>query len=450
LFFSLEFGKSKRLLAEVTGRPVFTGLVEWMTTGGSGRTELLQSLSTTELGVCSIDTITSGGNALFMIKWFKRKNKVTQETAVELPQDDEQVDEYLPEEVLENETVVSAENSVETAMEDPEDPSKLLVQGISLVESERESPPIDTGGEKGRFFKRLRERLHKSREQLSSRIDKLVFGKKTIDLDLLDELEEILITSDLGVHTTQILLNKVTEKIKRQELKDPAKLREQLRDEIQRLVSLPAHPLDYRTHRPFVIMVIGVNGVGKTTTIGKLAHQLKQEGLKVMLGAVDTFRAAAIEQLMLWGERVDVPVVRQKRGSDPSAVAFDAIDAAVARDIDVVILDTAGRMHTKTNLMEELKKVQRVLSKKAPTAPHEVLLVLDASTGQNALSQARLFKEGIGVTGLILTKLDGTAKGGIIVAVCDELKLPVRYIGIGETLEDLRPFDPEEFTLALF
>jgi len=385
-----------------------------------------------------------------MIKWFKRKDKATQEIAEQIPQEDERLDEFMAEEIPEVETVVSIENHAETAVEGRENAVEFQDAATSLAENETEEPPTDTGREKGRFFKRLRERLHKSREQLGSRIDRLVFGKKTIDLDLLDELEEILITSDLGVHTTQILLNKVAEEIKRQELKDPAKLREQLRDQIQTLVSLPAPPMDFRADRPFVIMVIGVNGVGKTTTIGKLAHQLKQEGLKVMLGAVDTFRAAAIEQLMLWGERVDAPVVRQKRGSDPSAVAFDAIDAAVARDIDVVILDTAGRMHTKTHLMEELKKVQRVLNKKMPAAPHEVLLVLDASTGQNALSQARLFKEGIGVTGLILTKLDGTAKGGIIVAICDELKLPVRYIGIGETLEDLRPFDPEEFTLALF
>ena len=385
-----------------------------------------------------------------MIKWFKRKNKATPKTAEPLAQKDELIPDFIPEEVPEAEAALidkGWQDGVESAGELAETGQD---KDLSLPESAAEASQAEAGTEKGRFFRRLRERLQKTREQLSNRVDRLVFGKKTIDLELLDELEEVLITSDLGVHTAQTLLQKVTEKIKRQELKDPAKLREQLREEIQALLSVPSDPMDFHVARPFVMMVIGVNGVGKTTTIGKLAYQLKQEGFKVMLAAADTFRAAAIEQLTLWAERVDVPIIHQKSGSDPSAVAFDAIDAALARDIDVIILDTAGRMHTKINLMEELKKVQRVLTKKIPEAPHEVLLVLDASTGQNALSQARLFKEGIGVTGLILTKLDGTAKGGIVAAICDELKLPVRYIGIGETLEDLRPFDPEEFAQALF
>jgi fused signal recognition particle receptor len=385
-----------------------------------------------------------------MIKWFKRKHKVAPEVTGEIPRTVSPASEFIADEVPEDETLVSEKGQIETVPEGAEDPGASRDAETLLPEFKTEEPQIDTDREKGRFFQRLRERLQKTREHLSSRVDRLVLGKKTIDLDLLDELEEVLITSDLGVHTAQVLLAKVAEKIKRQELKDPAKLREQLREEVERLLSVPAEPLDFRASRPFVIMVIGVNGVGKTTTIGKLAQQLKQEGLKVMLVAADTFRAAAIEQLTLWAERVDVPIIRQKSGSDPSAVAFDAIEAAVARDIDVVILDTAGRMHTKVNLMEELKKVQRVLNKKMPSAPHQILLILDASTGQNALSQARLFKECIGVTGLVLTKLDGTAKGGIIVAICDELKLPVRYIGIGETLEDLRPFDPEEFARALF
>lgn len=385
-----------------------------------------------------------------MIKWFKRKNKAAPEPAEPLGQKDELIPDFIPEEVPEAEEAVIDKGWLEGAESAGTLAATEADEDLEALESAPALPQPEVTTEKGRFFRRLRERLQKTREQLSNRVDRLVFGKKTIDLELLDELEEVLITSDLGVHTAQTLLQKVTEKIKRQELKDPARLREQLREEIQALLSVPSEPLDFRLARPFVIMVIGVNGVGKTTTIGKLAHQLKQEGFKVMLAAADTFRAAAIEQLTLWAERVDVPIIRQKSGSDPSAVAFDAIDAAIARDIDVIILDTAGRMHTKINLMEELKKVQRVLTKKIPEAPHEVLLVLDASTGQNALSQARLFKEGIGVTGLILTKLDGTAKGGIVAAICDELKLPVRYIGIGETLEDLRPFDPEEFARALF
>ena len=303
---------------------------------------------------------------------------------------------------------------------------------------------------KKRWGGRLRERLRRTRERFSNRLDRLLAGRKHLDIDILDELEEILITSDLGVRTSQRLLQHVTEGIKRKELGDAEVLRERLREDIRSLLTLDAEPWDFEKNRPFVIMAVGVNGVGKTTTVGKLAHRLKQEGHSVMLVAADTFRAAAVEQLILWGERAQVPVVHQKSGADPSAVAFDAIEAAVARNVDVVLLDTAGRMHTKTNLMEELKKIHRVIAKKLPGAPHEILLVLDATTGQNALSQARQFKEGVGVTGLILTKLDGTAKGGIITAICEETGVPVRFIGIGEDVEDLSPFDPEEFSRALF
>jgi len=380
-----------------------------------------------------------------MVKWFKRKSKNKPEYKEEAPHE-----------------TVSTQEMLELEMEEPEE--------IILLEEEAEVHRIDEGGEKAlfpstdfedlgekpanreksRYFHRLREKLHKTREQFVDRVDRIVLGKKTIDADLLDDLEEVLITSDLGVQTTGLLLQKVADKIKRQELKNPEKLRENLREEIRNILSVPSPPWDMKTSRPFVIMVIGVNGVGKTTTIGKLAHEMKQGGHKVLLVAADTFRAAAIEQLALWGERVDVPVIKQKSGSDPSAVAFDAMDAAVSRDADVVLIDTAGRMHTKVNLMEELKKVQRVIQKKLPGAPHEILLVLDASTGQNALSQVRLFRDEMGITGLILTKLDGTAKGGIIVAITEELQLPVRYIGIGEGLDDLRPFDPDEFTKALF
>jgi fused signal recognition particle receptor len=322
-------------------------------------------------------------------------------------------------------------------------------QNETEVAASREQTVEERPGKK-RWGGRLRERLRRTRERFSNRLDRLLAGRIHLDIDILDELEEILITSDLGVRTSQRLLQHVTEGIKRKELGDAEVLRERLREDIRSLLTLDAEPWDFEKNRPFVIMAVGVNGVGKTTTVGKLAHRLKQEGHSVMLVAADTFRAAAVEQLILWGERAQVPVVHQKSGADPSAVAFDAIEAALARDVDVVLLDTAGRMHTKTNLMEELKKIQRVIAKKLPGAPHEILLVLDATTGQNALSQARQFKEGVGVTGLILTKLDGTAKGGIITAICEETGSPVRFIGIGEDVEDLRPFDPEEFSRALF
>ncbi len=402
-----------------------------------------------------------------MIKWFKRKKKQEPE-----PERDEQLREEEGREEREAEGTVAppeepeapaadaqgpAEQLEEEAFPEPEDEVETLAgfeppvepETEEFEEEETEEFP-DRQARKAGFFGRLRERLNKTREKFVDRIDRLVLGKKEIDDELLDDLEEILITSDLGVKTTETLLRQVADKVKRKELSDPGKLREQIRDEIKAILSVDAPPLDYRSDRPFVVMIIGVNGVGKTTTIGKLAHQLNRQGLRTMLAAGDTFRAAAVEQLSIWGERVGAPVIKQKSGSDPSAVVFDAMDAAAARDVDVMLLDTAGRMHTKVNLMEELKKIQRIAKRKMDAAPHEVFLVLDASTGQNALSQARIFKEGIGVTGLILTKLDGTAKGGIIVAICDELKVPVRYIGIGEGIDDLRPFDPDEFTGALF
>jgi len=322
------------------------------------------------------------------------------------------------------------------------------------VEAEAPPPDRDASGEEAReaqggFLARLRDRLAKSRERLADRVDRLVLGRKHIDAALFDELEEVLITADLGVQTTRILLDRVLDRVKRKELEDPAKLREALREEIQALLSVDAPPLDPTRAKPFVIMIIGVNGVGKTTTIGKLAHSFRQSGLAPMLVAADTFRAAAVEQLERWADRIGVPIIRQQSGADPSAVVFDALDAALARQVDVVLIDTAGRMHTKVNLMEELKKVHRIIQKKMPEAPHEIFLVLDATTGQNAMSQARLFQEALGITGLILTKLDGTAKGGVIVPICHELKLPVRYIGIGEGMEDLRPFDAAEFARAV-
>jgi fused signal recognition particle receptor len=387
-----------------------------------------------------------------MIKWFKRKKKKDGGEEGENIRE-ARIEEEMEEEERPAETLTS-EEAPEPEAEDELEPEKSFPafseEEIPDEEWAEAGEVPEEGVPKRGFFRRLRQRLKGTREKFVHRIDKLVLGKKVIDEDLLDELEEILITSDLGVKTTGMLLRKVADKVKRKELSDPARLREQIREEIKTVLSVEASPLDYRSHKPFVVMIVGVNGTGKTTTTGKLANQLKQEGLKPMLVACDTFRAAAVEQLSIWGERTGVPVVKQKSGSDPSAVAFDALDAAVSRDIDVVFMDTAGRMHTKVNLMEELKKIHRVVDKKMPGAPHEVFLVLDASTGQNALSQAKLFKEGIGLTGLILTKLDGTAKGGIVAAICDEFQVPVRYIGIGESIDDLRPFDAEEFTNALF
>lgn len=301
------------------------------------------------------------------------------------------------------------------------------------------------------FFQKLREGLSKTRSTLTGRLDRLFFGKKEISDDLLDELEEILFTSDIGVATTQELINSAREQVARNELNDPQKLKTLLKDQILSFLEVPSmeHPLP-GPEEPLVIMVIGVNGVGKTTTIGKAAHRFKLGGKEVMLVAADTFRAAAIEQLVIWGERVGAEVIKQTTGADPSAVVFDALTAAMARRVDVVLIDTAGRLHTKTNLMEELQKVHRVTGRKLPGAPHEVWLILDATTGQNAISQTEMFNSALGLTGIILTKLDGTAKGGIVVGISHQLKIPIKYIGIGEKVDDLRPFKADDFVQAIF
>ncbi len=303
--------------------------------------------------------------------------------------------------------------------------------------------------EKDGLFSRLRVGLSKTREQLSGGLDRLFRHRTVIDDDLFEELEELLITCDVGVESTLELIDKLKERVKKEKIEDPSGLYDILRKLITDILDIQVEPLDITKHKPFVIMVVGVNGVGKTTSIAKLANLFKQEGFRPMLVAADTFRAAAIDQLVRWAERIDVPVVKQKPGADPSAVVYDALESAIARNMDVVIVDTAGRMHTKTNLMEELKKMNRVISRKISTAPHETLLVLDATTGQNAVSQVKMFKEHIGITGIILTKMDGTAKGGIIIGICHEFMIPVRFIGIGERMDDLKPFDPSEFTQAL-
>ncbi len=301
------------------------------------------------------------------------------------------------------------------------------------------------------FFGRLRQGLSKTRSSFTGRLDRLFLGKKEITEELLEDLEEVLFTSDIGVATTQELIDSVQEQVARKELKDPQKLKTAIRDQMRAFLDVkPVEEAAPNPGEPLVIMVVGVNGVGKTTTIGKMAHRFRSEGKEVLLAAADTFRAAAVEQLAIWGERVGAAVIKQGAGADPSAVAFDAMDAAIARKVDVLLVDTAGRLHTKVNLMEELQKVHRIVGRKLAGAPHQVWLVLDATTGQNAISQAQMFNQAIGVTGIVLTKLDGTAKGGIVVGISRELSIPIRYIGIGEKMDDLREFDPADFVKAMF
>ncbi len=296
--------------------------------------------------------------------------------------------------------------------------------------------------------------LARTRESLIGRLQRLVLAKRTIDDDVLREVEETLLTGDVGVPATNSLLESVQRRAREERYSSTSELLALMKDEIGRLfranegkageVIIPDQP------RPYVILIVGVNGAGKTTTVGKLASRFRQRGHKVLIGAADTFRAAASEQLAVWAQRAGAAMVQQKQGSDPGSVAFDAVSSAVAQHADVVLIDTAGRLHTKSNLMEELGKIHRVIDKKLPGAPHEVLLVLDAGGGQNGLRQVQEFKEAVGVTGLILTKLDGTAKGGILLAVSHEFKLPVRYIGVGEGIDDLQPFRPSAFVDALF
>jgi fused signal recognition particle receptor len=298
--------------------------------------------------------------------------------------------------------------------------------------------------------------LEKTRGGFMARLNALFAGGKAVDESVLAELEEVLFTADIGVRTATKLLDAARERVKRKELSDAERLKGALREEIARILALDgasdgaARPLLVGAARPWVVMVVGVNGSGKTTTIGKLAAKLVSGGHSVLLGAGDTFRAAAGEQLEIWADRAGVPVVRGKEGSDPASVCFEAVQRGAAEKVDVVLCDTAGRLHTKMPLMEELKKVKRVIGKAAEGAPHEVLLILDATNGQNAIAQARQFNEALGVTGIVLTKLDGTAKGGVVIGICDELRIPVRYVGIGETVADLKPFAPGEFVEALF
>jgi fused signal recognition particle receptor len=374
-----------------------------------------------------------------MLGWFNKKNKQkpsVKSSSEELGRETAELDE----------SVANDANQVSPQVDSGKTPDKQVFQEQS-VESAEKQPEKQRG-----LFKRLQERLGKTRDSMITRLDRLFLGKKEIDAELLEDLEEILITADLGVNTTVDLLDDVRTKVSRQELNDPQALKQALKERILSFFEGYAQPADITMVpvKPFVLMVVGVNGVGKTTTIGKLANKFVESGNSVLLVAADTFRAAAIDQLKIWGERVGVDVVAKQPGVDPSSVIYDAMDYAAPKGFDVIIVDTAGRLHTKVNLMEELKKIKRVIDKKVAGAPHEIMLILDATTGQNSISQAKLFNEAVDITGLTLTKLDGTAKGGIVINICHEMKIPLRFIGIGEKMEDLREFDPHEFTEALF
>lgn len=325
----------------------------------------------------------------------------------------------------------------------------FLKKKKSPTEETSENEAINTHS--GGFFSRLKQGLSKTRQTLATGMGNLFLGKKELDADVLEEIETALISADVGVETTKQLLQPLTQKLARKELCDLPTVLQCLQNEMKDFLRPYAKPLEIPTQiKPFVTLVVGINGSGKTTTIGKLAHYYQQQHQSVLLAAGDTFRAAAIEQLQVWGTRNQIPVIAQQPGADTAAVIYDALEAAKARQIDLLLADTAGRLHTQTNLMGELQKVKRVLGKLDPTAPHETLLVLDATLGQNALAQVKQFHDAIGLTGLVLTKLDGTAKGGILFAIAKQTQIPIRFIGVGEQMTDLQPFNADEFVEALF
>lgn len=324
-------------------------------------------------------------------------------------------------------------------------------EGEDDEDDEDEDAAAEAAEKRGRAERKaaLQKGLSKTRGGFVARL-KGLFSRKTIDEDILDELEQVLFTADIGPKTADKLFQSIKSALSRDELADPDAVWKHIREQSIQILEVEAKPLDFTGAKPFVLLTIGVNGVGKTTTIGKIAAKLHAQGKKVLLGAGDTFRAAAVEQLEVWGERAGAPVVKGASGGDPSSVLFDTIKRGIDEDYDVVICDTAGRLHTKVDLMEELMKVRRVCDKALPGCPHETILVLDATTGQNAIQQAQMFKQAMDITGIILTKLDGTAKGGVILGICDELGVPVRFIGIGEGVQDLRKFDSHAFVSALY
>ncbi|EOD8952636.1 signal recognition particle-docking protein FtsY [Klebsiella aerogenes] len=370
----------------------------------------------------------------------------------------EAVAEQTPEEVIIAEPEVIEDEILpeepEAELSDEElEAQALAAQGVEETPEEAETqeaaPQEQEKPTKEGFFARLKRSLVKTKQNLGSGFISLFRGKK-IDDDLFEELEEQLLIADVGVETTRKIITNLTEGASRKQLRDAEALYGLLKEEMSEILTKVEEPLNVEGKTPFVILMVGVNGVGKTTTIGKLARQFEQQGKSVMLAAGDTFRAAAVEQLQVWGQRNEIPVIAQHTGADSASVIFDAIQAAKARNIDVLIADTAGRLQNKSHLMEELKKIVRVMKKLDVDAPHEVMLTIDASTGQNAISQAKLFHEAVGLTGITLTKLDGTAKGGVIFSVADQFSIPIRYIGVGERIEDLRPFNAGDFIEALF
>ncbi len=343
-------------------------------------------------------------------------------------------------------TVVDAPKTESTQETQPEPTPEPEPAPVAAPQPEVQEKPKKKG-----FFSRIKAGLGRTRANLTEGLASLFLGKKQIDDDLLEEIETQLLVADIGVEATSEIIERLTERVQRKQLADAQALYQALKEELRAMLEPANKPLEIANQAsPYVILMVGVNGVGKTTTIGKLAKKFQSEGKSVMLAAGDTFRAAAVEQLQVWGERNQVPVIAQHTGADSASVIFDAIQAAKARNADILIADTAGRLQNKSNLMEELKKVTRVMKKLDVDAPHEVMLVVDAGTGQNALSQASLFDEAVGLTGITLTKLDGTAKGGIVFALAKQMEIPIRFIGVGEQVDDLRPFDADQFTNALF
>ena len=392
------------------------------------------------------------------------KEEAQEETPVEQP-----VAETAVETVVESAAAVEPAQELQPAEEAPqafvdsvpEAPAAEPVAEVAdepQVEPEVEAPvpapvekPVEEKQEKKGFFARIKSGLSKTKANLTEQLGNLFLGAKEIDDDLLEEIETLLLMADVGVEATSDIIQRLTDKVERKQLGDAQALQVALKEELASLLHRSEEPLKVEcNNKPYVILMVGVNGVGKTTTIGKLAKRFQSEGKSVMLAAGDTFRAAAVEQLQVWGERNDVPVVAQHTGADSASVIYDAVQSAQAKGVDVLIADTAGRLQNKDNLMQELEKVVRVTQKLSPEAPHEVMLVLDAGTGQNALSQAKIFKDSVGVTGISLTKLDGTAKGGVIFAIAKQMDLPIRFIGVGEQIDDLRPFKSQEFVDALF